>query len=72
MNGLKPHTATVICRKDGKPRLFLYYAARNADGSVRFGLRYGCGDKSPGCAKCIRCWNGVRQAISSRESPHVP
>lgn len=71
MTGLKLHTATVLCRRDGSPKRFYYLAQRRMDGSIRFGLRYGCDDKSPGCADCIRCWQDLRKLVSSRITPTV-
>lgn len=69
MEKLLEHTATVICPRDGEAKLFHYQAARRADGSCRFGVRYGCPDKSPGCAACIRCWNDLRQRINAAYPP---
>ena len=71
MNGLKLHTATVLCRRDGQVRQFHYLAQRRPDGSVRYGVRYGCAAKTPGCADCIRCWRDLRRLISSRTTPTV-
>ena len=71
MNGLKLHTATVLCRRDGRAKQFYYLAQRRPDGSVRLGVRYGCGDKSTGCADCIRCWRDLRRLISTRATPTV-
>lgn len=69
MYKLKQHTATVLCRRDGRVKRFYYLAARRPDGSVHFGLRYGCGDKAPGCAECIQCWNGLRHTVTAANPP---
>lgn len=65
---LEQRCTIVICRKDGKQKLFHYTLVREAGQLPRPGLRHDCQDKTA-CAECIRCWQLVKAAVVDRPAP---
>lgn len=58
---LERHVAPVRCRRDGEIKHFVYYLCRPIEGKPRFGLQWGCQDKTP-CQDCALCWFALRDA----------